>query len=142
MATSGHVAAGTSGYTGPFTFIDLQLPFDTARETQIVRSSGVGDQVLDSVLPGEQVSTGDAAFDTAFRIRGRDKAFAQHLLDETVRRKLLNSHLPRLDIRVAGQNIIVHMDGIAQSLVELEELIEISILLADRALVGAGSTDG
>jgi hypothetical protein len=141
MATSGTVAAGASGYSGPFTFVDLQLPFDTARETQIVRASGAGDQLLDLVLPGAQVSTGDADFDAAFRISGRDKTFAPLLLDETVRQKLLNSHLPRLDIRVAGQKIAVHMDGIAQSLAELEELIEISALLADRASAGAGSTE-
>jgi hypothetical protein len=141
MASSGTVVAGASGYSGPFTFVDLQLPFDTAREAQIVRASGAADQLLDLVLPGAQVSTGDADFDAAFRISGRDKTFAPHILDERVRQKLLKSQLPRLGIRVAGQKIVVHMDGIAQSLAELEELIEISALLADRASVGAGSTE-
>ena len=114
---------------------------NTARKTQIVRSSGVGDQLIDSVLPGEQVSTGDEAFDAVFLIRGKDKNFARLLLDETSRQKLLNSRLPRLDIRVDGQKIIVHMDGITQSLAEIEELIEISALLADRASAGTRSTD-
>ena len=141
MATSGQVAAGTSGYSGPFTLVDLQLPFDTAKETRIVRASGVGDKLVDLVLSGAQVSTVDAEFDAAFRISGRDKTFAPLLLDETVRQKLLNSHLARLDVRVAGQKIVVHMDGIAQSLAELEELIEISVLLADRASAGAESTE-
>ena len=141
MATSGQVVAGTSGYSGPFTFVDLQLPFDTGRKAQIVRASSAGKQLLGLVVPGAQVSTGDAAFDAAFRISGRDKTFAPHLLNETVRQKLLNSHLPRLDIRMAGQKIVVHMDGIAQSLEEIEELIEISVLLADRASAGAGPTE-
>ena len=141
MATSGQVVAGTSGYSGPFTFVDLQLPFDTGRKAQIVRASSAGNQLLDLVLPGAQVSTGDADFDAAFRISGRDKTLASHLLDETVRQKLLNSHLPRLDIRIAGQKIVVHMDGIAQSLEELEEMIEVSVLLADHSSAGAGPTE-
>ncbi len=141
MANSGNTVAGTSGYSGPFTFVDLQLPSDTARETQITRSTGAGDKLLDAILPGEQASTGDPAFDTAYRIIGRDKASAADLLDEAIRRKLVASQLPRLDICIDGRKIVVHMDGIAQSLSELEELIEISIILADRCAVGDGSTN-
>ena len=139
LATSGSVVAGTSGYQGPFTFVELQLPFDTAKKTQIVRSSGVAAQLVDAVSPGPKEGTGDEAFDALFRIGGRDKAFAARLLDATVRQTLLRSRLPRLDIRVDGPRIVIHMDGIAQSLSELDELIEISILLADRCPVNDGS---
>ena len=135
MATSGQVVAGTSGYTGPFTFVDLQLPNDTEKEIQIVQVSGVGDKILDRVLPGAPVRTGDEVFNAKFRIAGRNRVFALHLLDDAVRQKLIDSSLPRLDTRVAGRKITVHMDGIANSLAELEELIEISVLLADRVSV-------
>lgn len=131
MATSGQDSAGTSSSAGPFTFVELQLPIDTARKIQIVRSSSVVDKLLGPIIAGVQVSTGDAKFDAAFRIKGKDKSYAPHFLDEPVRQKLLNSQLQRLDIRVNGQKIVVHMDGYAQSLEEIEELIEISFLLAD-----------
>lgn len=141
MATSGHVSAGASGYSGPFTFVDLELPFDTAGKIQIVRIAGVGDQLLASVALNKQMTTGDEAFDTAFRTRGSNDTYATVLLSETVRQTLLNSHLPRLDIRVDGRKISVHMDGFAQSGSEIEELIEIAVLLADHFPVDRSNGD-
>lgn len=135
MATSGDVVAGSSGYSGPFTFVDLDLPFETGQRLRIERSTALdrgADVLIDAVTPGRHPSTGHAEFDAAFRIRGRDHAFASRLLDARVRRMLLDSRLPRLDIRVEGRKISVHGDGIAKSKADLDELIEIAVLLADR----------
>ena len=135
LATSGHVVAGSSGYSGPFTFVDLDLPFETGRRLRIERSTGLdrgADVLIDAVTRRRHPSTGHADFDAAFRIRGRDQAFASRLLDARVRRMLLDSRLPRLDVRVEGRKISVHSDGIAKSKADLDELIEIAVLLADR----------
>ena len=124
----------SSGYSGPFTFVDLDLPFETGRRLRIERSTGLdrgADVLIDAVTPGRHPSTGHAEFDAAFRIRGRDHAFASRLLDARVRRKLLDSRLPRLDIRIGDRKISVHSDGIASSKADLDELIEIAVLLAD-----------
>ena len=135
MATSGDVVAGSSGYSGPFTFVDLDLPFETGQRLRIERNTALdrgADVLIDAVTPGRHPSTGHAEFDAAFRIRGRDHAFASRLLDARVRRMLLDSRLPRLDIRVEGRKISVHGDGIAKSKADLDELIEIAVLLTDR----------
>ncbi len=144
MATSGHVAAGGSGYQGPFTFVNLNLPFDTRQKFRAERSdanptSGAS-HLIGAVLPGTRPATGHTAFDRAFRMEWSDHAFATHLLSESVRRKLLNSRLPRLDVRVEDQKISVHFDGIAKSEADLEELIEIAVLLADHCPPGDEAT--
>jgi hypothetical protein len=135
METSGHVVAGTSGYTGPFTFVDLNLPFDTAQKIRVERSdanllSGAN-RLIEAMTPLKRPKTGHVEFDRAFDIKWEDQAFAFDLLNESVREKLLNSLLPRLDVRVDGNKISVHTDGIAKSEADLQELIEIAVLLAD-----------
>ena len=135
MATSGHVVAGSSGYSGPFTLVDLELPFDTSQKVRVERSdanltSGVN-RFIDSISPVRRPATGHMEFDEAFRIEWSDQSFASRLLDLRVRQKLLNSRLPHLDVRVDGQKISVHTDGIAQSKTDLDEAIDIAVLLAD-----------
>ena len=135
MATSGHVAAGSSGYTGPFTFVDLELPFDSGQKIRVERSdadlSGGVNRFINAVTPGNRPATGHMEFDEAFRLEWSDPAFASHLLDPRLRQKLLASRLPHLDVRVDGRKISVHIDGIAESKAELEALIDIAVLLAD-----------
>ena len=70
------------------------------------------------------------AFEDAFRIRGSDAPATVRLLEAPVREKLMASRLPRLEARVEGQKVSVHMDGIAVSREELDELIDIASLLA------------
>jgi hypothetical protein len=136
MATSGHVAAGTSGYSGPFTFVDLSLPFDTGQKVRVERNDSnltrSVDRVIDGIAPGRHPATGHEEFDASFRIQCSDPSFAVRLLDPRVRQELLSSPLPRLDVRLEGQKIIVHSDGIARSEADLEGLIELAVLLADR----------
>jgi hypothetical protein len=50
------------------------------------------------------------------------------LFDERTRARLLESRLPNLELRLEGRKLSVHMDGIASSREELEELIEIASL--------------
>lgn len=135
METSGHVAAGTSGYTGPFTFVCLNLPFNTAQKIHVERSdanllSSIH-SLVEEITPLKGSKTGDVAFDQAFTNKWKDQAFASNLLNGRVREKLLNSRLPRLYVRVDGDKISVHTDGFAKSAADLEELIEIAVLLAD-----------
>ena len=136
LATSGQVAAGTSGYSGPFTFVDLKLPSGTGRKIRLERGDanlldGVS-RLVGAASPGERPATGDPAFDRAFRMEWQDQAFATHLLGGELRERLLNSKLPRLDVRLDDETISVHFDGYAQTQAELEELIEIAMLIADR----------
>lgn len=135
MATSGHVVAGSSGYSGPFTFVDLSLPFDPGQKVRVERSdsnlTSSANRLIAAVMPCKRPATGHMEFDEAFRIEWSDQEFATRLLDVRVRQKLLDSRLPHLDARVDGETISVHIDGIAKSDADFEELIDIAVLLAD-----------
>jgi len=135
MPSSGFGPAGGSDH-GPFTFADLDLPYDIGHEVRIQRgnpkltSNGV--RILDPFTKVSQPETGDPAFDEAFRITGSAKAFAIRLLDPELRDRLKASSLPRLELRLEGPQVSVHMDGIASTESEIAELIEIAELVADR----------
>lgn len=137
LATSGQVAAGSSGYSGPFTFVDLELPFDSGQKIRAERATGLdhhAGRLVDSVVPGLYPKTGHAAFDDAFRIAGDDAAFAIRLFGPALRERLLASRLPRLRVRVVGSKVGVHSDGIAGTPGELEDMIEIAGGLAENCL--------
>jgi hypothetical protein len=127
MATSG----AETPDSGPFTLVDLELTFDSGQKVRIERGRGGANALVEAVVPGRYPVTGHGTFDQAFRIVGGDPAFISRLLDPRVRWKLLDSRLPQLKLRVNGRQISVHMDGIASSTAELEELIDIAVLLAD-----------
>ena len=130
MATSGAATSGQAG-GGPFTFVDLELPFDTGQKIRVKRRTGVAKRPIDAVAPDGPPTTGHKDFDEAFRIEGSNQVFASGLLELPVRQKLLGSRMPRLEVRVAGQRISVHIEGIAKSKADLEELIDVATLLAD-----------
>jgi hypothetical protein len=116
------------GAHGPFTFVDVELPSDSGQEIRVERR--VVGHPADPSAPGT-VPIGELhAFEDAFRIRAGDAAATVRFLEAPVREKLMASRLPRLEARVEGQKVSVHMDGIAASREELEELIDIASLLA------------
>ncbi len=128
-------AMATSGRdSGPFTLVDLDLPFDTGQKVRVRRRDANpatgANRLIDAIAPGRRPATGNMEFDQAFRIEWSDQAFASRILDSRVRQKLLNSRLPRLDARVDGPKISVHFDGIAKSAADLEALIDLAVLLA------------
>ena len=140
MPNSGFGPAGGSAHR-PFTFADLDLPYDIGYQLRIQRgdpkltSNGV--RILDPFTKVSQPETGDAAFDEAFRITGSGQVFAARLLDSELREKLKSSSLPRLELRLERRQVSVHMDGIARTEAEIAELIEIAGLLADRCTEAA-----
>jgi hypothetical protein len=128
-------AVATSGAEsldrGPFTLVDLELPFDSGQKVRVERGRGGANALVEAVAPGRHPVTGHETFDQAFRIVGGDQALASRLLGPRVRHKLLDSRLVRLVLRLDGRRISLHMDGIAASTDDLEELIDIAVLLAD-----------
>jgi hypothetical protein len=132
MATSGALGRGS----GPFMVVDLELPFDTGQKIRIERSdadlASGANRLIDAVTPGSRPTTGDKAFDEAFRLEWSDPAFASRLLDPQLRRTLLSARLPRIDIRLEGPTISAHSDGFATSTAEIEALIDIAVLWAER----------
>ncbi len=120
MASSG----SDSGDSGPFTLVDLTLPRDTGEEFRFIRRT--------ASLIGVDRPTGHADFDAEFRVTKGEAALLHRLLNALIRAKLSKSRLPGLEVRLAGQKISVHMDGIARSKADLEELIAIATDLADR----------
>ncbi len=131
MPTSGQVAAGTTGYTGPFTFADLTLPHDSAMNLQILRIHGIVDEIT-KTLSLRGCTTGDAAFDAAFRLLSDDCSSAKKCVGADIRHRLVESSLEGLDIRINGRKISVHMNGFVQTQGEIEELIGIATRLAGR----------
>jgi len=119
MANSG----AHDGARGPFTFVDVELPSDSRQAIRVERRA-VG-RPTDPSGPGTVPIEGLHAFGDAFRIRAGGR-----FLEAPLREKLMASRLPRLEARVEGQKVSVHMDGIAVSREELDELIDIASLLA------------
>ncbi len=114
--------------------MDLELPFDSGQKLRAEPATGLdrhAGRLVNAVVPGLHPKTGHAAFDDAFRIAGGDAAFAIRLFGPEVRERLLASQLPHLQVRVAGRKLGVHIDGIAASRAELEEMIEIAARLAE-----------
>ena len=136
MATSGTPGRGS----GPFMVVKLELPFDTGQKIRIERSdadlTGGANRLIDAVTPGSRPTTGDEAFDEAFRLEWSDPAFASRLLDPHGRRTLLNARLARIDVRLEGPTISAHSDGFATSTAEIETLIDIAVLWAERCEAG------
>ncbi len=137
LATNG----SDSGESGPFTFVDVDLPFDTGRKIRVKRSTGGGKRLMDTLGPGGRPTTGHKEFDEAFRIEGNDQILASSLLELPVREMLLSSRARRLDVKVQGKKISVHRDGIAESTADLEELIDIAGLFADHCPANLGTAD-
>ena len=127
MATDG----SDSGESGPFTFVDVDLPFDSGQKIRVKRIAGGTKRLLDALGPGGHPTTGHKEFDEAFRIEGSDQVFATSLLQLPVREKLLSSRARRIEVKVQGKKISVQTDGIAKSTADLQELIDIAGLLAD-----------
>ena len=125
MATSG----AETGDSGPFTVVELEMPFDSGEKVRATRRGG-------SLIGGRQ-ETGHESFDAAFRIEWSDPAIGARILDPNVRWALLQSPLPRLDVRLVGDKVTVLADGIAQSTTELDAMIAIATLVADRCPQGS-----
>ena len=136
LATDG----SDSGESGPFTFVDLELPFDTGREIHVKRGTGGGKRLMEAIGAGRP-TTGHREFDEAFQIETSDQVFTSALLELRVREKLLSSRARRIEVKVAGKKISVHRDGIAESTADLEELIDIAGLLADHCPANLGTAD-
>lgn len=121
---------------GPFTYLDLELPRDTGQHLRIERAdtaaSGQTDGEAASDLLLNTSATGDERFDKAFRITGPDPDFAAKVLDADIREKLLASPVPQLDLQVCGPTVSIHRDGIASSQNELEEMVAVAALVAER----------
>jgi len=144
LATSGQVAAGSSGYSGPFTFVDLELPFDSGQRIRAEPATGLdrhAGRLVEAVAPGHSPKTGHTAFDAAFRIAGGDSAFVSQLFGPKLRERLLASRLPRLQVRILGSKVGVHIDGVVGTQNDLEEMIGIAVSLAENcpAPPGPGS---
>lgn len=116
------------GASGPFTLVDVELPSDTGQEIRVERKAAR--PAVDPVALGAAPITGLQAFEEAFRIRTEDRTAAARFLEAPIREKLLASRLARLEARVEGRKVQVYMDGIAESIEELQELIDIAALLA------------
>ena len=138
MPTSG--GEGPDG--GPFCFVDVALGVDTGQQLRLaardVEATADAARRLGQPPPDGRPATGDHAFDTAFRMKWNNEDFAARLLDARLRRKLLAARLPRLDIRLDGARLSVHTDGYVETLIDLDELIDIAATIAARCPGGRG----
>lgn len=137
MASGGPLVSGTAsrpGFNGPFTFANLELPFDTGQTLRIQRTDVIdrsASRLVESVTGGYRSTSGDGAFDDAFRIQSNDQAFVYRVLDPALRQRLLSSSHQRLEISLTGAKISVHIDDFVKSAADLDEAIEIATLFAD-----------
>jgi hypothetical protein len=66
--------AGASAPPGPFTFVQLTLPFDSSFQADIRRTRARIRGAVAAMAPEWQATTGDPVFDQAFRLEGSDQA--------------------------------------------------------------------
>jgi hypothetical protein len=121
MASSG----AQTGDNGPFTVVELVLPFDSGGKVRARRRTG-------GWLAG-QAETGHDSFDAAFRIEWSDPALGARILDPNVRWAMLQPALPPIDVRLVGDKVTVLADGVARSKADLDAMIAIANLVADRS---------
>lgn len=137
MASGGPNVSGTAsrpGFNGPFTFANLELPYDTGQEMRILRTDRLDrgiDAIVSAVAGGYQPTSGDENFDGAFRIQSSDQTFVHRALEAQLREKLLGSSQQRLEVALTGAKISIHVDDYVKSAGDLDEMIEIATLLAD-----------
>jgi hypothetical protein len=135
MANSGAIGP----VRGPFTFVELTLAGDTGQDLVAECSKSVqrlAGHLVGRVVPRSRartrIKTGHAEFDEAFWLDGADHQFVSGLFDRGLRQQLLDTRLPGLEIRVQGDRISVHCDGIVETRSDLETLIDIAVDLAQR----------
>jgi hypothetical protein len=94
MATAGTRVSGSAsrpGFTGPFTFANVDIPLDTGQDLSILRTDRLDRAVIrliNSVSSGPMSTSGDSVFDNAFRIKSNDQAFVHRVLDQALRQRL------------------------------------------------------
>lgn len=124
--------AGPNALPGPFTFVQLTLPFDSTLQAEVKRTPARIRGAVAALAPDRQAITGDPAFDQAFRLKGRDQAVMVDLLDDDLRASVLAAQLAGLNLRLAGDEITVFIDGLAKTTAEIEEMIALAGALAER----------
>ncbi len=124
--------AGPNALPGPFTSLQVLLPFHSACRGGVRRKPALVRRVVASLAPKWRVTTGDPTFDKVFRLEGRDQAIMANLLNDDLRARLLASQLAALHLRLADNEINVFMDSLAKKSEEIEEMISLAAALADR----------
>jgi hypothetical protein len=137
MANAGNRVSGSAsrpGFTGAFSFANVEIEHDTGQDMNILRTDRLDRaaiRVIGSVSNSTLTTSGDTAFDKAFRIKSNDRAFAKHILTQELRQMLLNSPQQRLEVALKGPKISVHIDDYVKSAAQLDEMIGIVTLLAE-----------
>lgn len=136
MANAGNLVSGSasrSGFTGAFSFANVEIEHDTGQDLNILRTDRLDRaaiRVIGSVSKTSLSMSGDTAFDGAFRIKSNDQAFVNRILGPELRQMLLNSPQQRLEVALKGAKISVHIDDYVKSAAQLDEMIGIVTLLA------------
>ena len=126
---------GGTGAPGPFTIVRLSRPFNTTLRAAVQRAPALIRGTIAAWAPERQSTTGDAAFDQAFRLEQRDQAIFAKLLDAEMRARLQKSTLPILRLALKDATVRVSKDGLAKSNSEIEEMIAIAGYFAARCKI-------
>jgi len=127
-------SGGANAKPGPFTSVRLTLSSDSGLQAGIRRTPKRVRGVVAALAPDWQATTGDEAFDQAFRLEGRDQESLAELLDAPFRARLLETQLPELNLEFRGGEIVVFVSELAKTTADLEEMIELAGELADRTV--------
>ena len=125
LANSGSHGDPQGGGNGPFTFLILQMPKDSGRQFSLRRKAGQADAAV--------------TLEEAYRIKGTGAEELIRFLPPRLARKLLESRLSGLELRLEGAEITLHSEGYAQSKEALDEMIELAGLLAEACLERAAA---
>ena len=78
-----------------------------------------------------EVTTPDIWLTARLTAQISDRAFAHHVLNSSLRQKLLNSSHQHLEVFLTSAKINVHIDGYVDPTAKLYEMIEIAAMLAN-----------
>lgn len=134
--------SGASAPSGPFSNLSLTGQHGFGGEARITRASPLVQGAVAMVAPALQATTGDPAFDRAFRLGGPDQAALAALLDDALRATLVASTLPNLRINLKGAQITVFRDNLVKDAGEVEELLALANRIANAIEGDGGSSPG
>lgn len=109
------------------TYVKFSVSLRPGNDFRVRRKTKSLQTVLDGKLGGSPVRTGDPAFDESFRVKSANAQTALQFLTDDVQRCLL-AFDETVDVRFAGSQCIVTVDGIVKSEAALDRMLDLAVL--------------
>lgn len=135
----GHRGTGNVGTGWPVTYVDFEAPEAKGLWLRVRSRERSVQSAADARLAGEQVSTGDAAFDRAFLVQGAPAPSVRAVLEADQRAALSGLGTPKADLQLRDSRFTLTRRGIVREREACERLIAAAAAFSRRLReLGAG----